>query len=213
MLDTDTETGLTYHYRLTTPAADGSDLVVAYASAQRTVIGGLALAPAAPNPTSGDTRLAYRLPASQNVRITVHDVRGRLVRSLLDDTAGAGEHAVLWNGCDDQGRRAPAGVYFVNLQTGQGTPLTEGGVDAVGVATGRDEKDPRVVFRASARGRRGVFYCEGSISDAILTRASTLLSQRYCPESRWTAICQQFRAFGEPTSRSVLQRWSSSHEN
>ena len=65
VLDTDTETDLTYHYRLTTPAADGSDLVVAYASARRTVIGGLALAPAAPNPTSGDTRLAYRLPASR----------------------------------------------------------------------------------------------------------------------------------------------------
>ena len=120
VLDADTEVGLTYHYRLVTPAADGSDLVVAYASAQRTVIGGLALAPAAPNPTSGDTRLAYRLPTSRNVRITVHDVRGRLVRSLVDDTAGAGEHAVIWNGCDDQGRRAPAGVYFVNLQTGQG---------------------------------------------------------------------------------------------
>ena len=50
----------------------------------------------------------------------MHDLRGRLVRSLVNHTVDAGEHAVVWNGRDDQGRLAPAGVYFVNLQTGQG---------------------------------------------------------------------------------------------
>jgi flagellar hook assembly protein FlgD len=49
----------------------------------------------------------------------VHDVRGRLVRSLVDANLGAGEYTALWDGRADDGTRAPAGVYFITLRTAQ----------------------------------------------------------------------------------------------
>ncbi|MFN8177215.1 MAG: FG-GAP-like repeat-containing protein [bacterium] len=58
-------------------------------------------------------RFALREPAP--VRLAVYDVAGRLVRALLDGSAGAGETRVLWDGRDSRGRVVAPGVYFVRL--------------------------------------------------------------------------------------------------
>lgn len=71
----------------------------------------------APNPASAAVRVAYRLPAGQAVRVTVHDVRGRTVRTLVDGALPDGEHIALWDGRTDAGADAPAGVYFLTLRT------------------------------------------------------------------------------------------------
>jgi uncharacterized membrane protein len=121
VLDTRTEAGRTYYYRLSTPDQSGHDLVMGYATGQRIGVFGLSLGAATPNPAPGGTSLAYRLPTAQTVQITVHDLRGRLVRTLLDGSSADGEHVVQWDGKDNRGGRAPAGVYFVNLKTRQGS--------------------------------------------------------------------------------------------
>jgi uncharacterized membrane protein len=120
VLDGATEAGRTYHYRLALHQADRTH-VLGLASAARATVGalGVALGAPAPNPTRGETALAYRLPVGQHVRITVHDVRGRLVRGLVDATRASGEYAARWDGRRDDGRLAPAGVYFVTLQAAQ----------------------------------------------------------------------------------------------
>ena len=46
------------------------------------------------------------------------DVTGRLVRALVDQTLDRGPHEVTWNGQDERGRPAPAGLYFVRLSAG-----------------------------------------------------------------------------------------------
>ena len=45
-----------------------------------------------------------------------HDVRGRRIATLAAGSLAAGDHVVQWNGRDDRGREASAGVYFVRLQ-------------------------------------------------------------------------------------------------
>ena len=50
----------------------------------------------------------------------VFDVSGRLVRTLADGTLEAGVHELLWNGDDDQGASAAAGIYFVRMITSAG---------------------------------------------------------------------------------------------
>lgn len=70
-----------------------------------------------PNPAASTTRLAFRLPAARDVRVTVHDVRGRRVRTILEGPLGDGEHAAVWDGRTDAGADAPAGVYFLTLRT------------------------------------------------------------------------------------------------
>jgi flagellar hook assembly protein FlgD len=52
------------------------------------------------------------------VRLAVYDVRGRLVRTLHDGPAAAGEHVYTWDGADEGGLRLAPGVYFTRLGTG-----------------------------------------------------------------------------------------------
>jgi len=78
----------------------------------------LALGPAAPNPFSARTSFALALPAAAAVSMSIVDVQGRLVRSLLEGALSAGSHALHWDGRDAQGQAAPAGVYFVRANIG-----------------------------------------------------------------------------------------------
>ncbi len=70
-----------------------------------------------PNPFNPATTVGFSLPQTGPVRLTVHDVRGRLVRVLRDETLGAGNHQVRWNGLDGGGRAVASGLYLVQLQT------------------------------------------------------------------------------------------------
>lgn len=120
VLDADTAVDLTYHYRLVLDDG-GEAAVLGTVSARRTRIGaaGVVLGGASPNPTRGATALAYRLPAPQDVRLTVHDARGRLVRTLVDGAVSGGDHVAQWDGRGDGGAPVPVGVYFFKLQTPQ----------------------------------------------------------------------------------------------
>ena len=75
------------------------------------------LHPARPNPTAGGTTIAYALPTAGHVRLGVFDVSGRTVRSLLDADVEGGEHAVFWDGRNDQGEPVVRGVYSYLLET------------------------------------------------------------------------------------------------
>lgn len=84
-------------------------------------ISGLMVRPFAPNPMGvlgGATYFDLEQPALVAGRI--FDIRGQLVRSLFSDRFEQGTHSEFWNGSTDQGRRAPAGVYFLVLQTESG---------------------------------------------------------------------------------------------
>jgi hypothetical protein len=78
-------------------------------------------ATAYPNPFNPQTTIAWELPRAGNVKVEIHDARGRLVRRLLNETMPAGPGRVTWNGQDETGRQAGSGVYFVNVVTGTGT--------------------------------------------------------------------------------------------
>ena len=52
------------------------------------------------------------------VRITVYDLRGRLVRRLVDGDKDPGYYRVHWNGRDDHGARVASGVYLYAIDAG-----------------------------------------------------------------------------------------------
>jgi hypothetical protein len=74
---------------------------------------------ASPNPFSHGVRIVYTLPRDASVRVTVHDVSGRVV-SRLDESqvleAGV-EKVVFWDGMSRNGERTAPGVYFVRVET------------------------------------------------------------------------------------------------
>jgi hypothetical protein len=86
-------------------------------------VSGTRLEQNAPNPFNPTTRIGFTVPAGGPVTLTIYDVAGRLVTTLVDRDLPAGRHGVSWHGTDDQGRRVATGVYFYQLRSG-GTSLT-----------------------------------------------------------------------------------------
>ncbi|HET6348353.1 MAG TPA: FlgD immunoglobulin-like domain containing protein [Candidatus Krumholzibacteria bacterium] len=78
----------------------------------------LALLPAYPSPFNAVTHLDYTLPAAAHVQMRVYDVRGALVRTLVDGNRGVGMGGVVWDGADDHGVQAASGVYYVHFNAG-----------------------------------------------------------------------------------------------
>jgi hypothetical protein len=71
-----------------------------------------------PNPFTNETELRFTLAQTTHVTLSIYDVAGRLVRRLVDEQRGAGQHAVTWAGRDTDGRPLPTGVYFSRLVAG-----------------------------------------------------------------------------------------------
>lgn len=72
---------------------------------------------AGPNPMQGKTTIAFAGAAGHNVELDVYDVRGRLVRRLLD--SGSSQGQVAWDGRNSSGQDVPQGIYFVRMRDGQ----------------------------------------------------------------------------------------------
>ncbi len=81
------------------------------------------LHPARPNPFNPRTELAYALDRPGHVQISVYDVQGRRVATLVDGARPAGEHVAVWEGRDDAGRGLPSGAYLVRLITESGAAM------------------------------------------------------------------------------------------
>lgn len=77
-----------------------------------------ALYPASPNPFTGGTAVRFDLPYSRHVKLTIHDVRGRLVQELIDEVRPAKSYSDQWDGKDSFAVEVPAGIYFVHLEAG-----------------------------------------------------------------------------------------------
>ena len=73
----------------------------------------LELSAPSPNPSRGPARFELVLPHAATAEVTLFDATGRRVRTILSGPAGAGRSVLSWDGRDERGRRASAGVYFL----------------------------------------------------------------------------------------------------
>jgi hypothetical protein len=107
-------------YRLEVLERDGSRHVYErQVQVPARALGRMVLYPNVPNPFNPTTRLEFDIPRAESVTLRVHDAAGRRVRALLQSAElASGRHDVLWDGRDDRGRAAPAGVYWVQLVAG-----------------------------------------------------------------------------------------------
>jgi hypothetical protein len=74
----------------------------------------------APNPFNPRVAFAVSLPEAGRARVSVHDVRGALVRVLWDAELPAGASQLVWDGANQEGNPAASGVYFFRLQAAHG---------------------------------------------------------------------------------------------
>lgn len=79
----------------------------------------LALEQNCPNPFNPVTSLAFTVPeGGGRVTLRIHNVSGRAVATLVDESLPAGPGVAVWDGSDDSGHRLASGVYFAKLDVG-----------------------------------------------------------------------------------------------
>lgn len=76
-----------------------------------------------PNPFDSFTSISYYLPKRCKVRLTIYNIQGQSVRTLVNGEEKRGLNTVIWEGRDNSGRKVPSGPYFLRLEahTGLGT--------------------------------------------------------------------------------------------
>ncbi|MEC7936009.1 MAG: T9SS type A sorting domain-containing protein, partial [Candidatus Neomarinimicrobiota bacterium] len=71
-----------------------------------------------PNPFNPQTRIRYDLPENSMVNITVYDMLGREVKTLVNQVQNAGFKSIIWDATNDYGKAISAGIYLYQIQAG-----------------------------------------------------------------------------------------------
>lgn len=69
-----------------------------------------------PNPFNPSTQIQYALPTETRVLISIYDLTGRRVRTLVNEVQSAGHRSVMWNATNEIGRPVSAGMYIYTIQ-------------------------------------------------------------------------------------------------
>ncbi len=97
------------------PGGDGADDVGAR----------FVLSRVGPNPCRDEATIWFSMPAAGAARLTVHDVTGRRVATLVDRVVGSGAQSASWDTRDAAGRRVASGVYLLRLEHGSDKSATK----------------------------------------------------------------------------------------
>ncbi|MBN1163946.1 MAG: VCBS repeat-containing protein [Candidatus Krumholzibacteriota bacterium] len=118
-LDRAVEQGVFYSYRL--EAANDRELMVETDRIEIPVISAR-LYQNYPNPFNPSTTISFTVPGSslsrKDVLLAVYDIKGSLIRSLVNRPLSGGRHEVAWNGTNNRGEAVASGVYFSQLRIG-----------------------------------------------------------------------------------------------
>ncbi|NOZ73996.1 MAG: T9SS type A sorting domain-containing protein [FCB group bacterium] len=74
-----------------------------------------------PNPFNPVTTLEYALPRETAVVLQIYDIRGQVVKTLVNRSQPAGYQAIIWDGTDDAGRPVSSGMYIYRITAGSFT--------------------------------------------------------------------------------------------
>ena len=71
-----------------------------------------------PNPFNPETTIEFGIPTPGFVEISIYDINGKLIRTLVSGQRSAGNHIVKWNASDEAGNRLTSGVYYYQVKVG-----------------------------------------------------------------------------------------------
>ena len=70
-----------------------------------------------PNPFNPVTAIEFSLPQKEHVSLTVYNMMGQRIRTLVDETKEANQYKIIWDGQNSYGIKVTSGVYFYQLRT------------------------------------------------------------------------------------------------
>ncbi|OGC80212.1 MAG: hypothetical protein A2W07_08305 [candidate division Zixibacteria bacterium RBG_16_43_9] len=68
-----------------------------------------------PNPFNASTQISYDLPKSGEVSLRIYNIKGELVRELMNEYTPAGHHRITWDGKNKDGLTTASGIYFYQI--------------------------------------------------------------------------------------------------
>ena len=71
-----------------------------------------------PNPFNPTTKINFSIEQDKQVELTIYNLKGQKVKQLINDQLPAGQHEIIWNGKDDNGKQAASGIYFYKMKSG-----------------------------------------------------------------------------------------------
>ncbi|KAA3660891.1 MAG: T9SS C-terminal target domain-containing protein [Calditrichaeota bacterium] len=80
-----------------------------------TILSDVALNPVYPNPFKIETSIQFSLPKEMYVKLQVYDIKGRVIKDLVNGIETAGMKRVIWDGKDDLNRNLTSGIYFIKM--------------------------------------------------------------------------------------------------
>jgi hypothetical protein len=101
--------------------AKGQTMEVSYSSASSVIPESYYLAANYPNPFNPETRIEFHLPKTTRVELSVYNLLGQRVSTLVNGVLSPGEHSVSWDGRDAQGNSQPSGIYFYRIDSQLGS--------------------------------------------------------------------------------------------
>jgi hypothetical protein len=72
-----------------------------------------------PNPFNPETEISYNLPHDSYVTLTIFNIVGQEVKTLVDGFQDAGHKSIRWDGKDNDGNKVSSGIYFYRIQAGE----------------------------------------------------------------------------------------------
>jgi flagellar hook assembly protein FlgD len=70
-----------------------------------------------PNPFNPETNIRFAITEKSNVNVSIYNVKGQKVKTLVNETMDAGNHSVVWKGSNNKNQSVSSGVYFMRLST------------------------------------------------------------------------------------------------
>jgi len=73
-----------------------------------------------PNPFNPSTTISFSLPTQMPVRLDIYNLKGQLVKNLVNAELLSGNHKLVWNGLDNNNRSVASGIFYYRIRTSQG---------------------------------------------------------------------------------------------
>ena len=116
--DFDVTGGELFTYQVAAQLSTGEFVITDTVQNQSLLATSVTLLNNSPNPFNSSTQIVFGLNRIQNVSLKIYDIRGRLVKILLDDQImNAQYYHLSWNGSNDQNQLVASGTYYLRLET------------------------------------------------------------------------------------------------
>lgn len=68
-----------------------------------------------PNPFNPSTTISFSIRENSKIILSIYNIKGQKIKTLIDDEIGKGNHSIIWNGVDEAGKPIGSGLYFYKL--------------------------------------------------------------------------------------------------